>query len=96
MAIFIFRGAVARLFDDGLENPTFARNGGIESAREEFYALGEDLNDTEAFVIHCPLNHLVHMIDLGRVSAGDKGRASGDELLDRVNRTVNGSDRVGF
>ncbi len=47
-------------------------------------------------MIHGAFNHLDHVIDLGGMGASDKSSAGGNQFLNRINRMIDGSSRIGF
>ena len=75
---------------------TFARITGIECPREKLNTFGQTFDHGKAVMIHGPLDHLNHVINLGCVSPGDEGGTGGNQLLDRVNRMIDRPGGIGF
>ena len=96
MAVRVLRRAVVLLLVDERERAALARVGGVEGARVELDAFGEDLDDREAVVLGGPHDHLGHVIDLRRMTARDERRPAVDQLAHRIDRLVEGAGRVGL
>lgn len=81
---------------DEIELPAFAWNGVVEGSRVEHGAFGEGFDDGKAVVEDGSLEHLVHVLHVGGMGAGDEGRAAANELRHGVDGTVDGSPWIGL
>ena len=91
MALVILRGIVPCLFLDQLKLAALAGVAVIKGALVEDYALGEHLDHGKTGMLDGPLEHFHHVLDLGRVGAGDEACAGRHQFLHRVYRLVHGS-----
>ena len=83
-------------FVNEVPGSAFARQAIVEGTGIEHDALAQALDDAEAVVIDRALEDAHHMSDLHGVRAGDEGRAAGEQLLHRIDRTVEAALRIGL
>jgi hypothetical protein len=96
MTQFVLGRVVPFLFLDQLEGAALARVGRIKSAGEKFDALTQTFDDRKTGVVHCPLDHLHHVIDLRGMGPRDKGGAGCDQFFHGVDGLIDRALRVCF
>ena len=70
----VLGSSIPFLFVNQFELTPFARIGRIEGAWIKLHTFGKALDDRETIMVHRPLDHLNHVINLGGVSSRNKGR----------------------
>jgi hypothetical protein len=96
VASFVFRRVVPLLLFDHFELAALAGIASVEGTGEKLNAFGQAFDYGEAIMIHRPLNHLNHVIDLGCVGPGNEGSAGSNQFFYRVNRMIDDSGRIGL
>ena len=83
-------------FVDEFECTSFPRVAVVEGTGVEHRAFGQRLDHRETRVEDRSLEHLIHVLHLRRVSAGDKSRTRSDELGHRIDRPIDGTSWIGL
>ena len=89
-------GHIVLCFVDGFPGAAFFRPTVIKGTSVEHDALAEAFDDAEAVMQDRTSEDFFHVLHLRGMRAGDEGGTAGEELLHRIDRTVDAASGVGL